>query len=44
MSIECVQQLAKIVEHNPSYLQGVHEGMESLGYTTMGHMFIMIMS
>lgn len=44
MVIECVQQLAKIVEHNPSYLQGVHEGMETSGYNSMGHMFVMIMS
>ncbi|MFY0520164.1 flagellin lysine-N-methylase [Lysinibacillus sp. UGB7] len=42
MLIECVQQLAKIIEHNPSYLQGVREGMVTAGYTTMGHMFVMI--
>jgi len=42
MFIECVQQLAKVIEHSPSYLQGVREGMISLGYTTMGHMFMMI--
>jgi lysine-N-methylase len=42
MFIECVQQLAKVIEHNTSYLKGVREGMENLGYTTMGHMFIMI--
>ena len=42
MVIECVQQLAKVIEHNPSYLQGVREGMELSGYTTMGHMFVLI--
>lgn len=44
MVIECVQQLAKIIEHNPSYLQGVREGMGNSSYTTMGHMFVMIMN
>ena len=44
MVIECVQQLAKVIEHNPSYLQGVREGMEISSYSTMGHMFVMIMS
>ncbi|WP_431029193.1 flagellin lysine-N-methylase [Lysinibacillus sp. LZ02] len=44
MVIECVQQLAKIIEHNPSYLQGVREGMENSSYNTMGHMFVMIMN
>ncbi|MFJ3388332.1 flagellin lysine-N-methylase [Lysinibacillus sp. NPDC086135] len=42
MVIECIQQLAKVIEHNSSYLQGVREGMEDSGYTTMGHMFVMI--
>ncbi|WP_409368020.1 flagellin lysine-N-methylase [Lysinibacillus sp. 38-6] len=42
MFIECVQQLAKVIEHTPSYLQEVKEGMVELGYTTMGHMFVMI--
>ncbi len=42
MFIECVQQLAKVIEHTPSYLQDVKEGMVELGYTTMGHMFVMI--
>ncbi len=42
MVINCVQQLAKVIEHNPAYLQGVREGMEDAGYTTMGHMFVMI--
>ncbi|MFJ8517774.1 hypothetical protein [Lysinibacillus xylanilyticus] len=42
MFIECVQQLAKVIEHNPSYLVDVREGMVNLGYTTMGHMFVMI--
>jgi len=42
MFIECVQQLAKVIEHNISYLKGVREGMENLGYTSMGHMFMMI--
>ncbi|ATP39084.1 hypothetical protein CSE16_03060 [Solibacillus sp. R5-41] len=42
MVINCVQQLAKVIEHNPAYLQGVREGMEAAGYTTMGHMFVMI--
>ncbi|MED3802742.1 flagellin lysine-N-methylase [Lysinibacillus xylanilyticus] len=42
MFIECVQQLTKVIEHNPSYLVDVREGMVNLGYTTMGHMFVMI--
>lgn len=42
MVIECIQQLAKAIEHNSSYLQGVRKGMEASGYTTMGHMFVMI--
>ncbi|MGE7695964.1 flagellin lysine-N-methylase [Lysinibacillus sp. NPDC094177] len=42
MFIECVQQLAKVIEHTPTYLQEVREGMVNLGYTTMGHMFVMI--
>ncbi|PKU53610.1 MULTISPECIES: flagellin lysine-N-methylase [Lysinibacillus] len=42
MFIECVQQLAKVIEHTPSYLLDVREGMMNLGYTTMGHMFVMI--
>lgn len=44
MVIECVQQLAKMIEHNSSYLQGVREGMESAGYNTMAYMFVMIKS
>ena len=44
MVIECVRQLAKTVEHNQSYLQGVHKGIENSGYNSMGHMFGMIMS
>lgn len=44
MVIECVQQLAKMIEHNSSYLQGVRKGMENSGYNTMGHMFVMIKS
>ncbi|WP_433595881.1 hypothetical protein [Lysinibacillus xylanilyticus] len=42
MFIECVKQIAKVIEHNTSYLKGVREGMETLGYTMMGHMFMMI--
>lgn len=42
MFIECVQQLSKVIEHTPSYLQDVRTGMAELGYTTMGHMFVMI--
>ncbi|UED80931.1 flagellin lysine-N-methylase [Lysinibacillus sp. CD3-6] len=42
MVIECIQQLAKEIEHNSTYLQGVRKGMEDSGYTTMGHMFVMI--
>lgn len=44
MVVECVQQLAKTIEHNPVYLQGVHKGMEESGYTTMAHMFVLIKS
>ncbi|WP_107840320.1 flagellin lysine-N-methylase [Metasolibacillus meyeri] len=42
MVIECIQQLVKVIEHHSAYLQGVREGMENSGYTTMGHMFVMI--
>ncbi|MFJ7950817.1 flagellin lysine-N-methylase [Lysinibacillus sp. NPDC096418] len=42
MVVNCVQQLAKEIEHNTVYLKGVREGMESSGYTTMGHMFVLI--
>ncbi|QPQ37268.1 flagellin lysine-N-methylase [Lysinibacillus sp. JNUCC-52] len=42
MVIECIQQLVKTIEHHSSYLQGVRKGMEDSGYTTMGHMFVMI--
>lgn len=42
MVIECVQQIGKVIEHNPAYLQGVREGMEASSYRTMGHMFVMI--
>lgn len=44
MVVECVQQLAKTIEHNLSYLSNVREGMEESGYTTMAHMFILVKS
>ena len=42
MVIECITQFAKVNKYNPDYLQCVREGMGILGYTTMGHMFVMI--
>lgn len=42
MVIECVQQFAKVIEHNPLYLKGVREGIEQSGFNSMGHMFVMI--
>lgn len=42
--IECIQQLTKRVEHNALYLQAIRNGMEELGFNTMGHMFIIIKS
>lgn len=44
MVIECVQQIAKTIEHHLTYLSNVREGMEESGYTTMAHMFILIKS
>lgn len=44
MVIECIQQLSKVIEHNPSYLEGVREGMKESDYNTMAHMFVMIKS
>lgn len=44
MVVECVQQLAKTMEHNPVYLQGVRQGMEESGYISMAHMFVLIKS
>lgn len=44
MVVQCVQQLAKTIEHNPSYLMNVRDGMEQTGYNTMAHMFTLIKS
>lgn len=42
--VECVQQIAKTIEHHLTYLPSVKDGMEESGYTTMAHMFILIKS
>lgn len=42
--LECIQQLAKVIEHDPLFLQGVRDEMERLELNTMGHMFVMIQS
>ncbi|WP_285397580.1 flagellin lysine-N-methylase [Lysinibacillus sp. fls2-241-R2A-57] len=44
MVVECVQQFAKVIEHNPHYLKGVREGIDQSGFNSMGHMFVMIKS
>lgn len=44
MVIECVQQFAKNIEHTSVFLQDLREEVESLGYSTMAHMFIMLKS
>lgn len=44
MVVECVQQIAKTIEHHLTYLPSVRDGMEKSGYTTMAHMFVLIKS
>jgi len=44
MVVECVQQFAKVIEHNPLYLKGVREGIDQSGFNSMGHMFVVIKS
>lgn len=44
MVVECVQQLAKTIEHNSLYLANVRQAMEDSGYISMAHMFVLIKS
>lgn len=44
MFVLCVQQLAKVIEHDPEYLSGVRDAVNQSGYNTMAHMFVVIKS
>lgn len=42
--VECVQQLAKTMEHSGMYTENVRKHLDDSGFVTMGHMFSIIKS